>query len=404
MKQLLETISQKWQFRYFVVGAGLILMVYAGVMPVHSTGSKDIMTPALLSQHSSSDGTSFGPVSVSGSDALSQRATDAGALRGGWSGENKNVVEQLSVAVEPVRGSRLPRDFSDSVRALRTAAEAGDPTAEFLLGHAYESGLGVTKDVTETARWYGRAVVPQPPTTPGTAAATPMNFAQAFELYRRAAEAGNGQAELYMGLEYDMGTDVPRNVEKAATWYRKAAAQGSASAENNLGVLYHEGDGLPKDGMEAVNWFSRAAARGSATAEYCLGRMYFEGDGVVSESGHAGKQFRAGNDELDVCDRTWCSGKHVDCLYVDQSGRSEGRPGTRDAAAVGADHFQAGIGGRAERDARLADEALAGELVGRLWWVLGGAGCGPAPGPMRLWGCLRSLQWPEEYKMRHVRH
>jgi TPR repeat protein len=201
-------------------------------------------------------------------------------------------VEQLSVAVEPVRGSRLPRDFSDSVRALRTAAEAGDPTAEFLLGHAYESGLGVTKDVTETARWYGRAVVPQPPTTPGTAAATPMNFAQAFELYRRAAEAGNGQAELYMGLEYDMGTDVPRNVEKAATWYRKAAAQGSASAENNLGVLYHEGDGLPKDGMEAVNWFSRAAARGSATAEYCLGRMYFEGDGVRQDDAQAAEWFQ----------------------------------------------------------------------------------------------------------------
>jgi TPR repeat protein len=202
--------------------------------------------------------------------------------------------------VDSYKDAGLPRDFSDSTRELRKAADQGDPVAQFLLGHAYETGIGVPEDTTETGRWYAQAVMARPADSgSGPSPAAPKDFAQAFEMYRNDAEQGDAHAQLYLGLAYDLGRDLPRNAIAAARWYRKAAAQGNSAAANNLGVLYHEGDGMPKDSAEAAVWFRSAAAGGSACAEYSLGRLYYDGDGIPQSYADAAawleKSARKGN-------------------------------------------------------------------------------------------------------------
>ena len=95
----------------------------------------------------------------------------------------------------------------------------------FLLGEAYQTGLGVPKDLGENARWYARAASqPATSTREGSSAGVraPYSYGEAFQLTQEAAEAGNQMAELYLALAYDRGDGVPRDLVKAASWYRKA--------------------------------------------------------------------------------------------------------------------------------------------------------------------------------------
>jgi hypothetical protein len=56
-----------------------------------------------------------------------------------------------------------------------------------------------------------------------------------------------------------------------AEWYQKAAEQGDAQAQLLLGVAYLvESEGMTKDTAEAVKWFRKAAEQGDAQAPFPL--------------------------------------------------------------------------------------------------------------------------------------
>jgi TPR repeat protein len=113
-----------------------------------------------------------------------------------------------------------------------------------------------------------------------------------FESYRRAAETGNAEAQLQLGILYYQGKGVARNLAEAARWYRKAADQGNAYAQSNLGALYHQGDGVTKDFLEAAKWLQKAAKQGEARAQLNLGAMYYKGDGVTKDLSEAAKWYQ----------------------------------------------------------------------------------------------------------------
>jgi len=299
MKLLLEKLSRYWQLRFLAIAAGVSLVVYAVLLPTHDNDGTDStiesVSASQLQKTARADEPT--PVLVGAGDPSASGSDKAGALVS-WLQLNQAAVAQLNLAADAYEQSDLPRDFSESIRQLRRAANGGSAAAQILLGHAYERGLGVPKDMSETARFYARAAEAHASGSSSVSPA-PVNYTQALESYRRAAEQGDVGAELYMGLMNDVGDDMPRNAVEAARWYRKAAAQGSASAECNLGLLYHNGDGMPKDSVEAAAWLQRAAERGSASAQYGLGRMYVQGDGVAKDNARAAewleKAARQGN-------------------------------------------------------------------------------------------------------------
>jgi len=293
MKHLLEKISRYWQLRFVVVGAGVLLVIYAVVMPVHSTESTSFQIDP--GGATSAAGGATIPVLVGAGEPTGLAASPASFAKP-WLGENHVAAAELGLAAGDLRQSDFPRDFSESIRRLRRAAEAGDAAAQFLLGHAYQQGFGVPKDMAQTSVWYARAgeireTAAAQPAGPGVGQApvqtSVKDLTHALEAYRKAAEAGDIGAQLYLGLSYDRGQDAPRSAFEAAGWYRRAALKGSVAAANNLGALYHDGDGMPKDDAEAKAWFERAAALGSANAQCSLGRMYLDGDGVAQNDAKA---------------------------------------------------------------------------------------------------------------------
>jgi len=80
--------------------------------------------------------------------------------------------------------------------------------------------------------------------------------------YRRAAEQGDTDAQLNLGLLYATGRGVPQSYGKAVRWYRMAAEQGDADGQSRLGLLYANGQGAQQDLVQAHLWLSLAAAQG----------------------------------------------------------------------------------------------------------------------------------------------
>ena len=98
--------------------------------------------------------------------------------------------------------------------------------------------------------------------------------------FRKAAERGRADAQLFLGVCYEKGDGVSKDMEKAVYWYRRAAEQGLAEAQCNLGLCCQKGDGVSKDFQQAVYWYRKAAEQGYAEAQCRLGFCYDSGNGI----------------------------------------------------------------------------------------------------------------------------
>ncbi|MDB5680151.1 MAG: hypothetical protein JWM94_3153 [Sphingomonas bacterium] len=102
------------------------------------------------------------------------------------------------------------------------------------------------------------------------------DYATAVAEWRKAAIAGDADAQFNLAQAYKLGRGVPVDLPMAESWYRKAALQGHPQAEDNYGLA------LFQDGKRdlAVPWLEKAVARGEPRAQLVLGTMLFNGDGV----------------------------------------------------------------------------------------------------------------------------
>jgi localization factor PodJL len=160
----------------------------------------------------------------------------------------------------PSLSDKLPTGIGGP--ALRAAAAAGNPAAEYEIGLRYAEGRGVTLDQDLAVRWF-----------------------------ERAAQQGIAPALYRLGSLYEKGQGVKKDLNKARTLYLQAADKGNAKAVHNLAVLYAEGiDGKP-DYRTASQWFRKAADRGVADSQYNLGILYARGIGVDQNLAESYKWF-----------------------------------------------------------------------------------------------------------------
>src|SRR3974390_805842 len=68
-----------------------------------------------------------------------------------------------------------------------------------------------------------------------------------FEQTKAKAEAGDIDAQKQMAKMYAKGVGVETNFVEAVKWLRKAADKGDAQAQLTLGVFLENGQGLPQD-------------------------------------------------------------------------------------------------------------------------------------------------------------
>ena len=98
-------------------------------------------------------------------------------------------------------------------------------------------------------------------------------FGDAMRWYGRAAEAGDPQAQFYLGYIHDRALHGANSMSDALSWYRRAAAQGEVRAQFRLGLLFDTDPRLPRDPAQAQTWYEAAAAQGHAEARFNLARL-----------------------------------------------------------------------------------------------------------------------------------
>ena len=72
--------------------------------------------------------------------------------------------------------------------------------------------------------------------------------------YSQAAQAGDSDAEFYLGALYSAGVGRRRSDEEAFQWFSRAADQGHSHAMLVLSGLYAIGRGTAKDNASAYKW------------------------------------------------------------------------------------------------------------------------------------------------------
>ena len=88
----------------------------------------------------------------------------------------------------------------------------------------------------------------------------------ARDLYRAAAEKGQGKAMHNLAVIYAEGPDGKPDYATAAQWFRKAADHGVTDSQYNLAILYARGVGVEQNLSESYKWFFLAAKEGDQDA------------------------------------------------------------------------------------------------------------------------------------------
>ncbi|MDU0355021.1 tetratricopeptide repeat protein [Paraglaciecola aquimarina] len=114
-------------------------------------------------------------------------------------------------------------DIPLAFEEFSSAAEDGDPNAQFNLGLMHEQGLGTQKNDEKALVWY-----------------------------KKSATLGNMFAQYNVGVFYENGKGTEVDFAQANAWYRKAVLQGDGLATGNLGMLYLRGDGVAENKQAAL--------------------------------------------------------------------------------------------------------------------------------------------------------
>jgi len=94
----------------------------------------------------------------------------------------------------------------------------------------------------------------------------------AFQWFKRAAEQGDVNAYLQIGLMYDFGQGVQQSFAQALRWYQRAAEKGDQRAMYLVGHMHDFGEGIPVDRGKAMFWYLKSAHLGYANAQYAVAK------------------------------------------------------------------------------------------------------------------------------------
>ena len=194
-----------------------------------------------------------------------------------------NVQAQFNVGWKYANGEGVEKNYAESVRWYREAANKGDASAMNNLGWAYESGQGVEQ-----------------------------NYSEAMRLYRQAADKGNAMSMRNLGSMYENGRGVSKDISEAVNWYYKAAvkkndyalerlkaiaSQNNVDAQRLLGDMYYNGWGVTRNYNEAVKYYRLSAEQGHSGAMYMLGLVHEYGNGTAKNIDEAMKWYKLAADK-----------------------------------------------------------------------------------------------------------
>jgi uncharacterized protein len=171
-------------------------------------------------------------------------------------------ADSLNAAAKVLLGQE---NYVAAVPVLRSAAEAGNPEAQYNLGVTLLEGAGIESDPVEANRWF-----------------------------LKAAEQGWVDAQFKLAYSYALGRGIPQNFVEAFRWFETAAEGGDAEAQFVVIGMLMNGQGVKVNLERAIDWAERLAVRKNpedlrisghiTNARLNLARMYLNGEGGVTRN------------------------------------------------------------------------------------------------------------------------
>ncbi len=176
---------------------------------------------------------------------------------------------------------------SAQISAIKTQAKSGDASKQFVLAiiylddREYNNAIELLKKSAQQnylpaqiklASWYYFGY-----------GATGINHKKARFWYKKAANIGDGNAQLILANMYKDGEGGSANNSKAFNWYVKSAQQGNNEAKYYLGFMYLNGKGVTKNTNKAFSLVEEVATDDYPQAQYTLAQMHKQGLGAIKD-------------------------------------------------------------------------------------------------------------------------
>ena len=179
-------------------------------------------------------------------------------------------------AKSPSGTTVVTRDRARAAEWMERAARAGDPSAMHNIGYYYDRGVGVRKNPSRALFWY-RAVwrkhrYESAANNIATIYRDRKDHRRAFVWYRKAADAGDGDALVEVAVRYLRGRGVRRDPSEGVALLRRAirssriTESGRDDAKYQLGLCYLRGIGVKMSVARARHWLTDANRAGDHPA------------------------------------------------------------------------------------------------------------------------------------------
>ena len=187
--------------------------------------------------------------------------------------ENRGAVANYVMGLMYERGLRLQYDLPRAGGYFKAASDLGlarGAGSLCLLGIDTSGQVsGVISSLAEAAGWCETArskndvlgLIGKGYVLETGFAGTAVDPAGAAVLYQAAADRGNDEAAVRLGILYHRGVGVPQDVPRATSLYRQAAEHDDPAGLRSLGLSYEIGEGVLKDELEAARLYEKASGR-----------------------------------------------------------------------------------------------------------------------------------------------
>lgn len=190
-------------------------------------------------------------------------------------------------------------DYPKAVYWYEKTAESvsGDAEEALLrLAHMYETGEGVEKDVKKAQAYYEQArplhyqdeedeeIVFSRVRNGDDERMHVLRLSEDLPALIAKAEAGDSEAQRYLGTIYKEGINTEINDELAVKWLSKALEKGNVWASHDLARMYElERGGLRKDPKKIIELYTQLAEEGFANSQFNLAESYCFGELVEQD-------------------------------------------------------------------------------------------------------------------------
>ena len=183
---------------------------------------------------------------------------------------------QASLAVAYLFGDHVEVDKERAHNLLQLAKLQGYAWGTYLLGMTYEQGDGVSQNFDKAIECYKEIADEEPRAAYRLGYLSlwrdehDQDLPAAAKWFMNAAERGNADAQLHLGIMLLNGYGVEESASKAEKWFKLAADQGNRSANRELGLLYVEGNGVSFDRELGMRYIAKAASMGDDASQKWL--------------------------------------------------------------------------------------------------------------------------------------